>query len=533
MSILYRALWQADADPLLATADREFRAWVTTKHPSLDLTDFSATQVGPMHTELGSVDVEVDQQSNDHGAIGRWVLHEDNLESRWITTVMAILARGDREGWVWIDVENVRTDYFSKIEIAAPNLAGNLLEALPSSHRGPITLQNASFVLGPSELPTFAERLIHPERDLPLIVFSHDDRADPGLSIGRAKMAAIRLAGLAQVYHLLPEGEQEFRELMGPDLGVWSGACRVYLPGINPEEPDSWRHRYFLSRRLGSKPIDAGLIVALYLSQRIARQRAPRSYVKLRDLLNVDHQSQISDLWIELERLDTENEQLRDRYLNAAVEADDLSKQVGRLIQQMDVIWAAISAAGVYGSVSAQFMEDGPKAGVTVPDPPEECAEVVQLANQYLRGIIFPTEACEDLDRLDGHLEGPKWANTAWRGVVALDKYAQEAWNFEGGFYEWCSSSGSAFAWSPKKLAMVESGTVRNTEKYRQPRMRPIDTRVESSGRMFMEAHLKIAEGGGRLAPRIYFYDDTAGVTGKIHIGFFGPHYLVPNASSN
>ena len=446
---------------------------------------------------------------------------------------MAILERGALEGWVWIDVENVRTDYFSKIEIAAPNLAGNLLEALPSSHRGPITLQNASFVLGPSELPTFAERLIHPERDLPLIVFSHDDRVDPGLSVERAKMAAVRVAGLAQVYLLLPEGEQAFRQLMGPDLGVWSGACRVYLPGINPEEPDPWRHRYFLSRRLGSKAIDAGLIVARYLSQRIARQRAPSSYVKLRDLLNVDHQSQINDLWIEVRRLEIENEQLLDDYLNAAGEADDLSKQLGRLIQQMDAIWSAITAAGVDESVSAQFMEDGPKAGVSMPDPPEACTEVIQLANQYLHGIVFPTEACEDLDPLDHHLEGPKWATSAWRGVVALDKYSQVARNFEGGFYEWCSSSGSPFTWSPKKLAMVESDTVRTTQKYRQPRMRPIDTRVESSGRRFMEAHLKVAEGGGRLAPRIYFYDDTAGVTGKIHIGFFGPHYLMPNASTN
>jgi hypothetical protein len=48
-----------------------------------------------------------------------------------------------------------------------------------------------------------------------------------------------------------------------------------------------------------------------------------------------------------------------------------------------------------------------------------------------------------------------------------------------------------------------------------------------------MLAHLKIAEGGGHLAPRVYFHDDTGGATGKAHVGFVGPHYLVPNKQAN
>jgi hypothetical protein len=48
-----------------------------------------------------------------------------------------------------------------------------------------------------------------------------------------------------------------------------------------------------------------------------------------------------------------------------------------------------------------------------------------------------------------------------------------------------------------------------------------------------MVAHLTVAEGGGAQIPRIYFLDDTKGVTGKVHIGFFGPHRFVPNAGAN
>jgi hypothetical protein len=38
----------------------------------------------------------------------------------------------------------------------------------------------------------------------------------------------------------------------------------------------------------------------------------------------------------------------------------------------------------------------------------------------------------------------------------------------------------------------------------------------------FMPAHLKISQTGAY--PRIHFYDDSRGTTGKIVIGYFGPH---------
>lgn len=47
-----------------------------------------------------------------------------------------------------------------------------------------------------------------------------------------------------------------------------------------------------------------------------------------------------------------------------------------------------------------------------------------------------------------------------------------------------------------------------------------------------MESHLKISEGGGNLAPRVYFFDDTDGPTRMVHIGFVGPHDLVPNSKA-
>ena len=75
--------------------------------------------------------------------------------------------------------------------------------------------------------------------------------------------------------------------------------------------------------------------------------------------------------------------------------------------------------------------------------------------------------------------------------------------------------------------------SVMNSTKLDDARCFPVDRRVDESGKIHMYAHLKIAEGGGNLAPRVYFLDDTAGTTGKVHVGFVGPHYLVPNKSTN
>jgi len=118
----------------------------------------------------------------------------------------------------------------------------------------------------------------------------------------------------------------------------------------------------------------------------------------------------------------------------------------------------------------------------------------------------------------------------------ALAAYAQDragGWD-NGGFWEWCAS-GPLLGWpaTPKKLAMTEGETVQNNEKLRRARVFKVDPAADPAGEITMLAHLKVSEGGGPLAPRIYFHDDTGGATGKVHVGLIGPHSLVPNKSTN
>jgi hypothetical protein len=74
---------------------------------------------------------------------------------------------------------------------------------------------------------------------------------------------------------------------------------------------------------------------------------------------------------------------------------------------------------------------------------------------------------------------------------------------------------------------MKESQTVNDNEKLWKKRILPIDKAVNPGGEQYMEAHVKIAEGGGPLAPRIYFYPHRS--TGKVYVGYFGPHRNMPN----
>ena len=79
---------------------------------------------------------------------------------------------------------------------------------------------------------------------------------------------------------------------------------------------------------------------------------------------------------------------------------------------------------------------------------------------------------------------------------------------------------------------MRESETVENNAGFRRARTFEVSEAVDATGSIYMGAHLKISEGGGNLAPRVYFHDDTGGPTTKVHIGFVGPHHLVPNTKS-
>ena len=75
-----------------------------------------------------------------------------------------------------------------------------------------------------------------------------------------------------------------------------------------------------------------------------------------------------------------------------------------------------------------------------------------------------------------------------------------------------------------------ESQLTKSRARFRDLRTLPVAVEVDASGKVLMEEHVKI-EQGGRPAPRIHFFDDTGGASGKVHIGWFGDHLDSPAKS--
>ena len=163
------------------------------------------------------------------------------------------------------------------------------------------------------------------------------------------------------------------------------------------------------------------------------------------------------------------------------------------------------------------------------PDVVERFADLRAAARRCLHHIVVPKSAEREIESLDQAEKASIWAQKAWDGLRALNEYAQRPGDFKGGFWQWCESSHPIYRWPPTSdaLAMSEGDYVMSYLK--DTRTFPISGDVAADKKIVMQPHLKIQKGGGENIPRIYFHDDTRGNTGKVHIGFIGPHRLVPN----
>ncbi|HEX7096570.1 MAG TPA: hypothetical protein VF183_11850 [Acidimicrobiales bacterium] len=221
----------------------------------------------------------------------------------------------------------------------------------------------------------------------------------------------------------------------------------------------------------------------------------------------------------EIARLRSLNRELEDEILDAVKQMEDLARERAELL----VVLRHTHAEEATVSETDTELESL---------SPTSCAEAIELARLHLKYVVVHEDAPRDVERLDEALKTSVWAETLWQGLRALDLYARdvEIRGSVGGFYEWCKRTA---AWPVNKLTMVEGEQTMANERLRSMRMLPVDTAVAEGGRIEMQAHLKIQPGGGNNIPRVYFHDDTGGVTGKIHVGFIGPHDLMPNTKAN
>ena len=536
MSVLYRALWSDEtppqADPVAHAAELFSRWALDDKNADvLPVGGHTHVVVAPSPVGAGqrhltrtiTVQAFEDGRSTGTSLTTRDVPDPDDTEQTvWTTTVRVVHDHEAVHTWVETLMETAALTRHYKV--GRPRIVQSLLETagipmLEASRVSPEALDFPS-----SGVEMLVEHLQDPARTLPVIVFS-----EPWTSLdeqwrSRADQVAKRAAGVARVIRLDTTAASTMRATLGP-LGVWGGAVRTYQPGPVDRAGDGWRHRYFSHRRLtedGRGVVDRLVYTVAQLS---TRRRVPAVLSALAaqttdTTSTTDLKTEREDVEWELEPAHEEQETLTRDLAQANGHLERL-RQLLADKQQDELFWAA---------------RDERQESEELPDEVQDTTGAVLMAQEHLsQWLSVPDAAARELDDIDSAPTAFTWANTAWRGLRALAAYAQvKQAGRTGSFWEWCASSGDPFVWpaTAKKLAMSESQTVQNNDKFYAARVFPVDTELAAGGKLYMGAHLKISEGGGNLAPRIYFHDDTGGSTGKVHVGFVGPHHLVPNTRS-
>lgn len=366
-------------------------------------------------------------------------------------------------------------------------------------------------------------------RAVPVIVFSVDPSVGPEGYARRVRQTAERLAGCADVRMLLAQSAEVFvAATHASGMSVYDGAARVYLPGVSAGEPEPWRHPTIPAHLLTDRPTTAAVRISRLVLPRVVAQRPPMLYrTRVKQFLDrslgadIDWQALAVDLDGRVTALKAETEAMREEKDLALLEALDSELEAADALQRLDGLRVRLSELGEH--------PDGHEARSPLVAEARSCAEAVALAAGLENVVVHPA-APRDIDRMDQSPASALWGQRLWNHLRSLDAYAAEK---GPGFLTWCETSGHPRAISSKFIAMAESEPVCKSPTLRQHRVLPIDEQLDPSGFIEMFAHLKPVQGGGMQVPRVYFLDDTKGATGKIHVGFIGPHDLMPNLQTN
>lgn len=560
MTLVYRAIWTNPDHIAPAVLEDEFALWCESKGIDRDLIPVRGSE------QIGSRRIDVRRADTEIGAVLRTRLVETDDAGRcWTMTATAIAELGDQESTYWIDLE-CEDPTSARPPMAAPRLARQILDLDASAHRGPATLSTRPQVILNAEMAEHVVDLVFdPARDIPIVVFSPDVRATPEINHKRAHSASRRLAGIAAVHLLSPDAIEYFNERMPDGFRVYGGAVRHYLPGIRVEDDaDSVRHRWYGVKQINRGVQRAGDLVAQRLAALQQWPQEPEAWGRFRPLISrpseaeiaersADIVEQISTPGADSRRLEQELQEAIELLVIAQAERDDVLKtltaEVDRLSAEnrridQELTDSVDAQEGLQTQVLTQNMvlraalggatadSEEPESDVLSLPLPDGFEEAIELARAHLNRVVIHPDAPREIDAIEENLKYQVWARGLWQGLLALEHYGEEvaAGRATAGLWQWCADGAE---WPTDKLAMGESETVSSNPRLRACRVLPIDPAVGAGESTYMGSHLKIQKGGGPQIPRVYFFDDTSGATGKIHIGFIGPHSLMPNTKTN
>lgn len=214
-----------------------------------------------------------------------------------------------------------------------------------------------------------------------------------------------------------------------------------------------------------------------------------------------------------------------EREVEAAEELLDEQTHVVALLRQENTrLRKELARLGSACTFEAASSEEGP-----APSSWDDFFEKASKLEHVVLGDVQP-----GVDKLRRQVQEDVWLDRSWKALQALEEYAQL--KKERGaealphFSAYLSDPLAEHVIPRTRYSSTESKGVMMNGRFVAARTFPVPEEVDPSGKVVMEAHIRVGS-GKPPAPRMHFHDDTSGNTGKVYVGYIGPH--LPNYQTN
>jgi len=456
-------------------------------------------------------------------------LVEDLGEQRghWVTTVTG-MAFG-QQNVLWVDVSAEASNVWER-SIAAPRVVREILLAGGSPRIGGVPYEVQPIEIDDlSTLQSLLAKLRDPSYSLSVLVVARGSTDEQSLSSQQAIRASDALAGRAQVVTIPMNLIEELDSRVPAQLRIGELRAKLLLAGALTDPENPRRSIGFDSGSVGGSPSLLGLAAARWLGTYAIWPEANDEWIHGKRRLDDLRRNLLREKGGEIASSSSRTSESEIEVLKSRI--DDLQNQLSDAHQ---LTWDWIDEVD---RLSAQVITLEDKLVKVLMSSKEQplprrstIAETIDVAQRDAKWIVIPNSARRNIEVLDSVQSARAWAQDLTNLFSAMESYGKEksTSTFRGNFRAWCQNSGR---YSAEKIAMQESETTMANPDLMVTRVFEIDRTIEPSGRKIMVAHVKVQARGSGNIPRVYFHDDTSGRTGKIHIGFIGPHELTPTAS--
>lgn len=167
-----------------------------------------------------------------------------------------------------------------------------------------------------------------------------------------------------------------------------------------------------------------------------------------------------------------------------------------------------------------------PEAYALAEARPESITELLERIKEEFPHLVFTGDR-RKAEALDDRTQSTKIASRTWEALQVLEDYAM-VFNEHGSVARFLRSEHTIQQFKVDH-APSESDSVSSNSKFRQARELPVPRTVDPIGKVYMEAHFKITNDGGK-APRMHYYDAMKDDQ-RIYIGYLGAH--LPNTMTS